>query len=353
MNKIRVGIYGASGYMGGEALRILLEHPQAEIAWITSRATKELHNVHPNFYGDELTFVSPEDTTECDVVFCALPTGAVAPYAEKALAQGAKVIDLGAEFRLEDRATWERVYKKTHPNWDLAQEAVFGVVELHREEIRSARLVANPGCYSSAAILGLAPLAKTKLIDVSCIVVDGLSGTAGAGAELDRAVHHPEIANNIVTYNVVDHRHTYEMEQELGKLAGEPVRVHFSCAYVPISRGITALCHGFTLSKTSREEVLQIYREFYQDSQFVKVLDVAHEVGASWQYRPYPWVSITSGTNYCYIGVDYDAERERVIVISTLDSVGKGGAHVGIQNMNLMCGLPEHIGLERRGLHPY
>lgn len=350
---IEVGIYGASGYMGGEALRVLNEHPQVKVVWATSRSAEPLESVHRNFYGSDIRLVHPEEATPCEAVFFALPTGIPMTMTTDLLARNSKIIDLGADFRLKNRADWERVYRKEHLCWPVAAEAVYGIPELHREELKQASVVANPGCYSSAAIFGLAPLVKAGLIDTSRIVVDGLSGTAGAGAEVDVTTHHPEIGNNLVPYNVVDHRHTYEMEQELGRLSQSPVTIHFTSIYVPITRGILAICHGFPSQKISRSDLLELYRAFYHDEYFVKVFDLPKEAQASWQYRPYPWVAAVSGTNFCHIGLDVDENRRRIVVFSVLDSVGKGGAHAGVQNLNILFGLPERTGLERYGLHPY
>ena len=349
---IRAGIMGATGYMGGEALRILLDHPEVEIAWLTSRTDERIDEHHPNLYGLDLRMVPPERATPCDVVFLALPTAAAIEAASSSLAAGAKVIDLGAAFRLKDRATWERVYRQTHPAWALATEAAYGVPELHAARIAGARLVANPGCFSSAAILGLAPLVKHKLVDLERIVVDGISGTAGAGAELHRAAHHPEIGGNLVPYNVVGHRHTFEMEQELGALAGARVTIHFTPTYAPIVRGILNVCHAFSIRGLKRATVLEAYRECYRDEPFVLVYDLPTDAGSSWQYKPYPWVSSVAGTNYCYVGLDVDEDRGRVVVFSVLDSIGKGGAQAGVENMNLMFGLPRTLALTRRGQHP-
>lgn len=350
---VKVGIYGASGYMGGEALRVLNEHPEAEIVWATSRSGQPLESYHRNLIGAGLKLVPPENLAPVDVIFFAAPTGFAMGQAKELLAQGAKLIDLGSDFRLRDRAEWERLYKREHACWDVAQEAVYGISELHRDEIAKARVIANPGCYSSATILGLAPLIKEGLVESDKIVVDGLSGTAGVGAELDTPSHHPEIANNIVPYNVVDHRHTYEMEQELGALTSDRVSIHFTSSYVPISRGILAICHCFPKQSITRSTLVELYSEFYKNEQFVKVFDLPKDPNSSWNYAPYPWVGAVSGTNYCHIGFDVDEKRGRVVVFSVLDSIGKGGAHVGVQNMNLMFGLEENTGLNRFGLHPY
>lgn len=348
---IRVGIVGASGYMGGEALRVLLEHPDIEVAWATSRKPSPVEEVHPNLHGCGLDFVDLDGVEAADYVVLALPTAPSIEVAARFLARGARVIDLGSAFRLEDRPLWEETYGRSHERWDLAAEAVYGIPELHLEAIRTARLVANPGCFSSAAILGMAPAVEAGLVDMGKIVVDGLSGTAGAGAELSRAVHHPEIGENVVAYNVVGHRHSCEMEQELARLSGGEALVHFTPSYVPIVRGIVDLCHWFPTRSVRRAELLELYREFYREAPFVQVYD-RRPTQDSWNYAPYPWVSAVSGTNYCYIGLDVDERRGRVVVVSVLDSMGKGGAHVGVENLNLMAGLERGAGLGRRGAHP-
>jgi N-acetyl-gamma-glutamyl-phosphate reductase common form len=339
--------------MGGEALRILSEHPQVKVVWATSRSTEPLESFHRNFYGSGLRLIRPEEVTPCEAVFFALPTGLPMTMAADLLAQNTKLIDLGADFRLKNRAEWERVYKKEHLCWSVVEGAVYGIPELHRVELKQAQVVANPGCYASAAILGLAPLIKANLIESDKIVVDGLSGTAGAGADLDITSHHPEIGNNLVPYNVVDHRHTYEIEQELGYLSRSPVTVHFTSTYVPITRGILTICHCFPRQTVKRGDLLELYRTFYQDEFFIKVFDLPKDAAVSWQYRPYPWVAAVSGTNFCHIGLDVDEKRGRIVVFSVLDSIGKGGAHAGVQNLNILFGLPERTGLERYGLHPY
>jgi N-acetyl-gamma-glutamyl-phosphate reductase common form len=349
---LNVGIMGATGYMGGEALRVLLDHPQAEIAWLTSRSPGAIEDHHPNLYGLGLELIHPDDIAPCDVAFLALPTEASMNAAARLIAMGCKVIDLGSAFRLREREVWESVYGVRHTQWSLAQQAVYGVTELHQDEVRQTPMVANPGCFASAAILGLAPLLKYGLVDEQTLVVSGLSGTAGAGAELSRAAHHPEIGNNLVAYNVVDHRHSYEMEQELSLLAGQSVSVHFTPVYAPIVRGILDICYAFPKHRLTRQSLLEMYQTFYQDHEFVKIYDHPKEQNVSWQYKPYPWVNSVAGSNYCYIGLDVDEKRNRIVIFSVLDSLGKGGAQVGVENMNLMFGLERTTGLLRRGMHP-
>ena len=348
----KVGIVGASGYMGGEALRVLAEHPQVELAWATSRRPGPAESFHPNLLGSGLELIAPERATPCDVVFLAVPGDASVRETERFLAQGARVVDLGSAFRLRDRASWERVYGRSHPRWELTERAVYGIPELYADEIAAAPLVANPGCFASAAILGLAPLLREGWVDATRLVVNGLSGSAGMGAAPDRVAHHAEIGNNAVVYNAVDHRHGYEMEQELSRLAGVPVCVHFTPVYVPIVRGILDVCHAFAARDVKRADVLELYRDFYRDEPFVRVCDTPDLEGDAWRHRAYPWVSAVAGTNYCFLGIDVDRERGRIVALSVLDSVGKGGAQVGVENMNLLLGLPRTTGLERRGLHP-
>jgi len=349
---LKVGIVGGTGYMGGEALRVLLDHPEVELKWVTSRQNGTIADFHPNLFGLDIKVIHPDDTDACDLVFLALPTSAIMETASRFLKLGGKVIDLGAAFRLSDRSIWESVYGQPHTHWHLVEKAAYGIPELHLKEIKQASLIANPGCFASAAILGLAPLIKEKLIEPGKIVVEGLSGTAGAGAELARAAHHPEIGNNLVPYNVVNHRHTFEMEQELSLLTENEVTIHFTPVYVPIIRGILDICHGFSTRKANRDSLLELYRHFYKDEPFVKIYDLPFEQNASWQYKPYPWVNSVAGTNYCFIGLDVDEKRGRIVVFSVLDSIGKGGAQVGVENMNLMFGFDRTLGLKKRGLHP-
>jgi N-acetyl-gamma-glutamyl-phosphate reductase common form len=339
--------------MGGEALRVALEHPELEVAWATSRTPGPVEAHHPNLHGLGIELVAPEEATPCDVVLLAVPTEAAISAARRFLDGGARVVDLGAAFRLRSRETWERVYGTKHTDWALAEEAVYGIPELHGPALRATRLIANPGCFSSAAILALAPLVAAGCVELERLVVDGLSGTTGVGAELTRAAHHPELGSNLVAYNAVGHRHTFEMEQELSAVAGEPVRVHFTPVYVPIVRGILDVCHAFPRARLRRDEVLALLREFYADEPFVHVWDAPSPAAGSWRYEPYPWVSAVAGTNHCLIGADVDEERGRIVVLSALDSIGKGGAQVGIENVNSMLGLPRTTGLERRGLHPH
>lgn len=350
--QVAVGIVGGSGYSGGELLRLLLVHPNARIAFVTSRGDKSLESIHRNLLGSGLRFVREEEAGAADVVFLCTPARESMLKAPAWLARGAKVVDIGSDFRLKDRATFERVYKAEHSCWELVGEAPYGATELHRQAIRAARLVANPGCFAYTAILSLAPLVKAGLVDRERVVVDGLSGTSGAGAEPVTPTHHSEIGNGVFPYNVVEHRHTYEIEQELSGVAGAPVTVHFTPYYCPFTRGILAGCHGFLTRAATRAEVLALYEEFYRDEPFVRVLPFEKDPKASWQYLPYPSVASVAGSNFVHIGVDVDERRRRVVAFGALDNLGKGAASSAIQNMNCMLGLPEDTGLRGMGLHP-
>jgi len=349
---ISVGIVGGSGYSGGELLRLLLGHPRVRIAWVTSRGDKNLEAIHRNLIGTGLGFIKEETATPVDAVILCMPSRESMTRAERYLKQGAKVVDVGSDFRLKDQALFEQVYKAKHTNWSLVEEAPYGATELHRDQIRKARLVANPGCFAYTAILTLAPLVKEKLVDLDRLVVDGMSGTSGAGAEPVVPTHHSEIGNSAFPYNVVDHRHTYEIEQELTGVAGAAVTVHFTPYYCPFTRGILAGCHGFLTRRVTRADLLDLYRAFYRDEPFVRVLAFEKDPAASWQYLPYPSVANLAGSNFVHIGVDVDETRRRAVVFGALDNLGKGAASSAIQNMNCMLGLPEEAGIAGAGLHP-
>lgn len=349
---VRVGIVGGSGYSGGELIRLLLRHPRVELAWITSRGDKRLQQVHRNLLGTNLEFVREEDAGDCDVVFLCMPHRESMTRAKDYLGRGAKVIDVGSDFRLKDPDLFARVYGGPHACWDLVERAPYGATELHRDEIRKADLVANPGCFAYTTILTLAPLVRAGWVELERIVVTGLTGTSGMGAEPKPQSSHSEISNSVTPYNVVDHRHTYEVEQELSGVAGASVRVHFTPVFSPFTRGILATCNGFMTREVSREQLVDLYCDFYGGEPFVDVISMPIDPSVSWQYLPYPNVAYLAGSNYVQIGLDVDPRRGRIVAIGALDNLGKGAASSAIQNMNCMLGLPEETGLEMRGLHP-
>jgi len=344
---LKVAIYGASGYTGQELLRLLLRHPQAEVVALTSRryAGVPVADIYPVFVGlTDLAFVdaSPEDVAgAADIVFLALPHGvsmAVAPIFLKA---GKKVIDLSADFRLHDVATYEKWYSR-HTAPDIIKESVYGIPELYGDEIAKAMLVANPGCYPTSVILGLAPLLKANWIDNDSIIADSKSGVSGAGREPQVGTLFCEVDEGFKAYKVGEHRHTPEMEQEISILAGCDVRISFTPHLLPITRGILSTIYATLQKDVTTAELIDLYRAFYKGKKFVRV----YKAGA------FPNISSVRGSNYCDIGLAVDARTKRVIIICAIDNLVKGAAGQAIQNMNLMCGLSEDTGLTMISLFP-
>jgi N-acetyl-gamma-glutamyl-phosphate reductase len=340
---IQVAVVGASGYAGGELFRLLVGHPEVDIvgAYDIKNVGSPLSKVHPNLRGlVDLTIAEPryeEIGERTDLVFTATPHGVAMKFVPKILEGGAKVIDLSADYRFDDPTVYERYYVK-HESPHL--KAIYGLPELYRERIRGARLVANPGCYPTAAVLSLAPLVKENLVDLEHIVIDAKSGSSGAGAAPSEATHHPLCGANIRAYAATTHRHGPEIDQELSKLAGRRVKAHFTPHLIPIVRGILSTAHVFAREPISKEEVLQLYRKFYEGEPFVRVLD------------DLPQVNFIVGSNYCDIGVECEAEGRRLVVVSAIDNLVKGASGQAVQNMNLMFGIEETLGLEGPPLRP-
>jgi N-acetyl-gamma-glutamyl-phosphate reductase len=350
---LTVGVIGGSGYAGGELLRLLLSHPQVKITWVTSRGADDLARQHRHLAGSTLRFVREEEVGPCDAVFLCVPATVAMTYVPRFLEQGACVIDLSADFRLRDQHIYHQVYQHPHSAFHLMDQAVLGIPELYRSQLRGAKLIANPGCFAITSILALAPLmAKFAAeVELNRLVVDGCSGTSGAGAQPISLIHHAEIATSIQPYNVIDHRHTYEIEQELSAIAGQPVMVHFTASHGPFVRGILATTHAFFAHLPTREALLDAYQEFYEHEPFIRVLRFAREE-ASYVYEPYPSCGEVQGSNFCHIGLDVDPTRSRAVIFSATDNLMKGAAGNAIQCMNVAFGLPENCGLAGYGLHP-
>jgi len=349
---MRVGIIGGSGYVGGELLRLLLLHPQVEVTTVTSRkdAGEFVFTVHPNLRGaTQLKFV-PLDLTyiakNCDLVFTATPHGSSVDLVPKLLEMGLLVIDMGADFRLKNPADYVKWYGWEHSHPELLKEAVYGLTELYREEIKNARLTACPGCMAIATILGLAPLVKAEVIEKDRIVVDTKIGSSGAGSRPSLASHHAERFSGVRPYKTVGHRHIAEIEQELNLLADKPVTISFSPHAVNMVRGILATIHVFLTKLLTTQEIWKIYRAQYQGEPFIRL--VRYQKGL---YRlPDPKVVI--GTNFCDIGFELDSRANRVVVLSAIDNIMKGAAGQGIQCLNVILGVDEKTGLESTGFHP-
>ncbi|MCK9195806.1 MAG: N-acetyl-gamma-glutamyl-phosphate reductase [Syntrophales bacterium] len=344
---VRVGVYGASGYTGQELLRLLFRHPAVEVVAVTSRryAGQSVADVYPVFTGlTDLVFMdaSPEEVAgRCEQVFLALPHAVSMSVAPIFLQAGKKVVDLSADFRLRSADTYATWYGR-HTAPELLREAVYGIPELYREQIRTARIVANPGCYPTSIILGLAPLLKEGWIDPFSIIADSKSGVSGAGREPQVASLFCEVAEAFKAYKVVQHRHIPEIEQELGVLAGRELRISFTPHLLPISRGILSTIYATLSGKITATDVHDLYKASYKNESFVRI----YKKGA------YPNISSVRGSNYCDIGIAVDDRTGRVIVISAIDNLIKGAAGQAIQNMNLMWGMKENLGLEMISLYP-
>ena len=349
---MKIGIIGGSGYVGGELLRLLLLHPQAEVTMVTSRqlAGEYVFNSHPNLRGlTQLKFV-PMDVAElkknCDLVFTATPHGGSVNLVPKLLEAGLKVIDMSADFRLRDPDAYEKWYGWKHANPETLKEAVYGLPELHRQEIKNARLIACPGCMATATILALIPFVKAGLIEKNRIVADLKVGSSGAGSKPTVASHHPERFGGVRPYKVVGHRHIAEVEQELNALSLETVKVSFSPHAVNMVRGILATVHTFPIKPITNKDVWKALRETYAGEpfiRFVKYLKGCYQL---------PDPKVTQGTNYCDIGFEIDEHANRLLLFSAIDNMVKGASGQGVQCLNILMGIEETTGLKSTGFHP-
>jgi N-acetyl-gamma-glutamyl-phosphate/LysW-gamma-L-alpha-aminoadipyl-6-phosphate reductase len=349
---VKVAVFGASGYVGGEIIRLLLRHPHVEIVAATSNsyAGEFLHRVHPNLRGQtSLKFITSDPLKVadlCDLLFVATPHGVSSGFMPQIIETDLKVIDASADFRLKNTEDYTKWYGWSHKCPELLKDAVYGLPELHREQIRKAKLVAGPGCMAATAILALAPIVKAGYIDKSRIIADFKVGSSGGGAKYSLSSHHPEHYSVVRPYKPVGHRHTAEINQELSALAEEKVSVAMSAHAVNMVRGILATCHAFLTSPVSAVDVWRLYREFYGDEPFVRL--VRDKKGI---FR-YPDPKIVVGSNYCDIGFEIDEDLNRLVLLSALDNLMKGAAGTAVQNMNIMCGWDEKEGLWDAGLHP-
>jgi N-acetyl-gamma-glutamyl-phosphate reductase len=335
---VKVGIINVTGYVGMELARLLHHHPGVELASITGRSAvgQRLGVVLPHLADIDMA-IEPE-LGEVTLVFSALPHMMSAEAVAEALGRGIKVIDISADFRLKEAEDYQKWYDFAHPAPQLLGEAVYGLVELNRQRITSSRLVANPGCYPTSAILALAPAVREGLIDPD-IVIDAKSGVSGAGRTLSMGTHFAEVNENVSAYALEGHRHLPEITQELGGLnPALALSVTFVPHLVPMSRGILTTCYARL--KSGKQNVQEIYREFYRDEPFVRVVDIP------------PQTKQTLGTNLCLIYPTIDPRTERLIVVSCIDNLIKGGAGQAVQSMNLMLGLDEEMSLERSAVYP-
>ena len=345
---IKVGIIGATGYAGGELVRILSGHKDAEIKWYGSRSyiDQKYADVYRNMF-QIVDAVCMDDNmgelaSQVDVIFTATPQGLCASLVNEEILSKTKIIDLSADFRLKDVKVYEEWYKIEHKAPQFLEEAVYGLCEVKRESVRNARLVANPGCYTTCSILTAYPLAKEGLIDMSTLIIDAKSGTSGAGRGAKVPNLFCEVNENIKAYGVASHRHTPEIEEQLGYAAGEQVTLSFTPHLVPMNRGILATEYAKLTKDVSWEDVKVVYDKYYGDEKFIRVLDkdVCPET---------KWVE---GSNYVDIGFKIDPRTNRIIMMGAIDNLVKGAAGQAVQNMNLMFGLEESEGLELVPMFP-
>jgi LysW-gamma-L-alpha-aminoadipyl-6-phosphate/LysW-L-glutamyl-5-phosphate reductase len=348
VEKIKVSIVGGSGYAGGELLRLLLAHPNVEVVQVTSRqyAKFPVTIVHPNLRNyTNLKFCKPDEVVSCDLLFLALPNGESQKNIDHWMTLAPKIIDLGADFRLKELENYQKWYGE-HQKPELIEKFVYGIAELHREEIKKANYVASAGCEATCSILTLYPLYKKNLIDTYRTVIDAKLGSSAAGAKSSMSSHHPERAGSVRSYKPTMHRHTAEIEQEMSLAGNEKVNVSVSATAIEMVRGILVTCHVYLKEDVSELDLWKIYRQEYQSEPFIRLIN--DKMG---NYR-FPEPKILEGTNFCDIGLEKDKLSNRVVVVGAIDNLVKGTAGQAVQAMNLMYGFEERTGLEFSGLHP-
>ena len=341
----RVGVVGASGYTGAELLRLLAAHPGLEPVVATSRefAGKDVASVYPNlvaYAGRSFDELDADKLSELDLVFLALPHGASMALGAQLAEASVRVVDLSADFRLEDPNAYPEWFGSQHVAPEWLGKWTYGLPELHRQEIAGAQTVANPGCYPTAALLALAPLVSARLVDPTTIVVSAASGVSGAGRGLTAGMHFSHIDSSFKAYTVTGHKHTPEIEQELARLSGEPVTVSFVPHLVPMPRGLLATCFAALAPGADPDAVAQAPATFFASEPFVRATAAP------------PETKYTLGSNACHVWATGDVRTGRAIAIAAIDNLGKGAAGQAIQNANLMLGLPEKLGLTSEGVYP-
>jgi N-acetyl-gamma-glutamyl-phosphate reductase len=345
---LRVGIIGASGYTGSELARLLVTHPEkVELTCITSEtyAGQPISRLHPNLRGlVDLKFEAldvEKVAQNADIVFLGLPHKSSMAYAPKFYELGVKIIDFSADFRLKDVKIYEKWYQE-HTSPHLLEHAVYGLPELHREEIKTASLVANPGCYPTGAILALLPALKSGTVDSEGVIIDSKTGISGAGKTPGEAAHFPNRYDNFAAYNIGSHRHTPEIEQELSLAMSKELKVCFAPHYSPMTRGILTTAYLRLKQSISTKELLAMYADYYKDEPFVLVLDEGEM----------PQTQSVRGSNFCHVGVKVVERNNLAVVMSAIDNLTKGASSQAMQNMNIMAGFDETAGLLFPGLMP-
>ena len=345
---IKVGIIGSTGYTGAELVRILMNHKEVKIKWYGSRSyvDKKYADIYRNMFEIVEGVCMEEDMEELaarvEVIFTATPQGFCASLMKEDILNKVKVIDLSADFRIKDVNIYEKWYGISHASPQFIEEAVYGLCEINREDVKGARLVANPGCYTTCSILSAYPLIKEGLIDTDSLIIDAKSGTSGAGRGAKTDTLFCEVNENIKAYAVATHRHTPEIEEQLGYAAKCDLRVSFTPHLIPMNRGILVSAYATLTEEMSHKQVKAVYDAYYKGEKFVRVL----EKGI------YPETKWVTGSNYVDIGFQIDERTNRIVIMGALDNVVKGAAGQAVQNMNLMFGFPEDEGLRMIPLFP-
>ena len=345
---IQVGIIGATGYAGVEIVRLLQQHKDAEVVWYGSRSyiDKKYADVFANMFEivDEkcLDDNIEELADKVDVIFTATPQGLCSSLVNEEILNKVKIIDLSADFRIKDVATYEKWYKIEHKSPEFIDEAVYGLCEINREKTKKARLIANPGCYTTCSILSIYPMVKEGLIDPKSIIIDAKSGTSGAGRGAKVPNLFCEVNENIKAYGVGTHRHTPEIEEQLGYAAGEEVLINFTPHLVPMQRGILVTAYANLKKEVTYEEVKAVYDKYYKKEQFIRVLENETPPETRW----------VEGSNYVDVSFKIDERTGRIIMMGALDNLIKGAAGQAVQNMNIIFGLPENEGLQQVPMFP-
>lgn len=344
--KYRISIVGSTGYTGIELIRILLKHPYVVITGLTSESYSglKLNKILPFFNIDiQLEkFIPFKIAEKSDLIFLCLPHTKSMYTVFKMLKYGKKVIDLSGDFRLKNKTLYEEWYGVQHKYPDLLKKSVYGLPEIYRDKIKKSGFVTNPGCYPTSVILGTAPALKNKLVDIKDIVINSISGISGAGRKMETQYHFSEIHQNVKAYKIGIHQHTPEIEQEISNICGKKIKVSFIPHLVSINRGILTAIHFKLIKKISTNECLDIYKKFYLNEKFVRVLPL----------NSYPETKYVFGTNLCDIGLKVDERLNKLIVLSAIDNLVKGASGQAVQNANLMLDLPEETALDEIGLMP-
>lgn len=345
-NMIKAAVLGATGYAGVELVRILSGHGETEIKVLGSHsfAGQNIDEVYKNFkhvLDVECEELNLDKIKECDIAFTALPHGASKSVIPSLIDAGVKVIDLSGDFRYDDISVYEEWYGEKHSAPELLKEAVYGMPELYRDKIKNARLIGNPGCYTTCSILGAVPLLKSGLAETKNIIVDAKSGVTGAGRGIALPYHFCECTENMKAYKVATHRHTSEIEQEFSNAAGDKIMISFTPHLIPVKRGIIATTYVNLKQKSSAEELTEMYKKFYDGEYFVRVREAGD----------LPETKYVAGSNFIDIGICYDKRLQRAVIISALDNIVKGAAGQAVQNMNILFGLDEKTGLKNAGFY--